>query len=321
MRYKELIKPKRLKPNDTIGVKSPSSPAWSQADILKSCDWWEARGYNVKLAANLNKGYGYVAGTAEERAADVNRMISDESVAAIIPLRGGCSSAQILELIDFDAFNANPKIFAGFSDITSMHLAFAKRTDVVTFHAPTFCRLAGGYSSEYTVDSFFAVIANHHPIGNIFPAKDGAWLYKICGGVAEAPIIGGNLSLLCASIGTPYEFDADECILLIEEIGVEPWVVINYLTHLRNANKLDRVAGVVIAEGENVHPYRFEPTYHCNNSHEDVLYSFFKDMAVPVLYGMPMGHTRDMASIPMRVMARLDADAKSLEILEAGVTE
>jgi muramoyltetrapeptide carboxypeptidase len=319
MNETSLTKPKKLNPGDTIGVISPSSPVWSRADVHRACEWWEAMGYRLKFGVNLNKGKGYIAGSVEERSYDINQMIRDESVNAIIPLRGGCASAQILEHIDFDAFNLNPKIFAGFSDITSIHLAFAKRTNVVTFHTPTFARLAGGKLSDYTKECFFAAVANPFPLGHIGPAENGPWLFSICGGAVEAPIIGGNLSLLCASIGTPYEIDATGHILFMEEVNVEPWVIINQLTQLRNAKKLDGIAGVVIAQGEKVFPYRFDSTYQSNDSYEDVLYEFFKDMNVPALYGLPMGHTRDMISFPMRVMARLDADAKSLDILEAGV--
>jgi len=319
MKIFDLVKPKRLKPGDTVGIISPGSPAWSQANIRKVSEWWESHGYKVKLSANLNKRFGYSAGSALERADDVNEMIKDDSVSAIAPLHGGCSSAQILEYIDYDAFNSNPKIFTGYSDITSMHLAFAKFTNVITFHSPGCLKLANEQVSDYTIKHFFNAITSANPLGHITLANDKKWLYTIHGGTVTAPLIGGNLSLLCSSIGTPYEFDAENCILFIEEVNEEPWVVLNCLIHLQNAKKLDGVVGVVIAEGENVAPLKFEPSFECNKSHEDILHDFFVNKKIPVLYGLPMGHTMDMAPFPMRAMATLNASAKTLEIIEGGV--
>jgi muramoyltetrapeptide carboxypeptidase len=246
-------------------------------------------------------------------------MVRDDSVDVICTTQGGYGAAQILKYIDFDVFKANPKIFTGFSDITSLHLSLYKNTGVVTFHAPGFVRFNNKDLTEYTNKQFFAAVSESKPIGNIGLADKKKWLFSLTSGAVEAPILGGNITLMCATLGTPYEIDTKGKILLIEDVETEPWIVDNALSHLKNAGKFDDVAGIIIGEAQRIEPFKYDPGYYVDTSFEDVLVYYFSDAKVPVLYGLPLGHTDDMATVPEGVMARLDADNKTLTILESGV--
>ncbi|AEB06195.1 peptidase U61 LD-carboxypeptidase A [Coriobacterium glomerans PW2] len=316
----EVTRPAMLCPGDTVGVVALGSPIYSKDAVRSSCAWWEERGFKVKLAEGLIKDGGYLAGSPKDRAKALNDMFADKDVHAVFSVRGGCGSAQIIPYLDFRAFNSNPKAFVGFSDNTSVHLAFAALSDVVTFHGPVFSYLRED-TTEYTESHLFKAIAGVDPLGPVKPANPDAALCSLRSGVAEAPIIGGNLTLLCLSLGTPYEVDTRGHILFFEDTDCEPWMIINFLDQLQAAGKFDRVAGVVIGEPKNIEPGVCSAAFQQGESFLTVVRQFFRDAKFPVLYGLPLGHTKDMATIPLRVPARLDADSLTLEILEAGMTE
>jgi muramoyltetrapeptide carboxypeptidase len=314
-----MRKANKLGKGQTIGVISPASPSENPTDVLRAVETFESLGYNVKLGPNVNKTKGFTAASEEERAMDFNAMARDDAVDAILVTQGGYGSAQILRLLDFDAFRTSPKIFCGFSDITSMHLAIMKETGVVTFHGPGFSRFNPEELSPYTEKAFFKALADDSPVGEIGPANEKKWIFSISHGVAEGEIVGGNLSLICASLGTPWEIDTRGKILFFEEVETEPWLADNSISHLRNAGKFDDVKGIVVGEAKGVRPFKYDPGFLCDVSFEDVLLYYFKDIGVPTLYGLPLGHTPDMATLPLGAAVRLDADAKKLTVLEGGV--
>jgi len=313
-----MIKAKKLKIGDTIGVISPSSPSEKKSEVIRAQETLEAWGYKVVLSKNLNKTKGFVAGTEEDRAADFNEMFRRDDVDAVFVTQGGYGSAQIINHINFDLVASNPKIFTGFSDITSLHMAIQKFSQVVTFHSPCMTRFNNEDLTDYTKDYFFKAIAEVNPIGEIKLSNPKKWIYTINGGKAEGNIIGGNLTLICATLGTPYEIDTRGKLLFIEDLDTEPWTFDHMLSHLRNAGKLKDIAGIIVGECKNCTPFSHNPGYHVDTSLEDVLDYYIKPLKVPAIYGLPLGHTDDMATIPLGVLARLDADNKALEILESG---
>lgn len=315
-----MIKAKKLEKGNTIGVISPSSPSYNQSEIVRGQETLESWGYKVVLSKNLNKTKGLVAASEEDRAYDINEMFRRDDIDAVFVSQGGYGAAQLISKIDFDAINKNPKILTGFSDITSLHLAINKFSDVVTFHGPGMSRFNAEELTDYTKEYFFKAISEVEPIGEIRLADEKKWINAIGKGVCEAPILGGNITLICASLGTPYEINTVGKILLIEELDTEPWVIDHMLSHLRNAGKLDKLAGIVVGECLNCEPKKLDPGYFCDTSLEDVLDYYIKPLNIPSLYGLPLGHTKDLATIPMGVMARLDGDSKKLIILESGVT-
>lgn len=308
-----------LKIGDTIGVISPSSPSEKKSEIIRAKETLESWGYRVVLSKNLNKTKGLVAGTEEDRAEDFNEMFKRDDVDAVFVTQGGYGSAQIINHINYDMIEKNPKIFTGFSDITSLHMAIHKFAKVVTFHGPGMSRFNDEDLTDYTKDYFFKAIFDKNPIGEIKLANSKKWIYTINEGKAEGSIIGGNLTLICATLGTPYEIDTRGKLLFLEDLDIEPWIFDHMLSHLRNAGKLRELAGIIIGECRNCVPFAHNPGYHVDTSLEDVLDYYIKPLSVPAIYGLPLGHTDDIATIPLGVEARLDADNKKLEILESGI--
>lgn len=314
-----MIKPKRLSPGDTIGVISPASPSENRSEVFRAKEYIEAMGYNVVIGKNVNKTRGITAASEEDRLDDIHEMFRRDDVDAVFVTQGGYGCAQLLRNLDFDLIKEHPKILTGFSDITALHLAINKVCDMVTFHAPGMARFNDEELTEYTKESFFRNLTSPDPPGEIKKANPKKWLVRINGGTCEAPVIGGNLTLICASLGTPWEIDTKGKILFFEDVEAEPWVMDHMLSHLRNAGKLDDAAGFVIGECTDCVPRKNDPGYFTDLSIEDVFEYYLKPLGKPVLYGLPMGHSDDLATLPLGVMTRLDADKKTFTVLESGV--
>lgn len=314
-----MIKPRRLEKGHTIGVVSPASPSATRSEIPRAVEYLQDMGYRVVLGKNVNKCHGFTAASEEERADDLNEMFRRDDVDAVFVTQGGYGSAQLIDRIDYDAISANPKIFTGFSDLTSLHLAIGRFAGLVTFHGPGMSRFNAQDLTEYTKKYFFKALAGEAPLGEIPLADPKKWLYTMAPGKAEGRLTGGNLTLVCASLGTRYEVDAAGKILLLEEVETEPWIVDHSLSHLRNAGKFKDVAGVLVGECKDCVPRKHDPGFYSDVSVEEVFEYYLKDLGVPVLYGLPLGHTDDLATLPMEVMTRLDADRETFEILESGV--
>lgn len=165
-----MIKPRKLEKGDTIGVVSPASPSENKSEVTRAIETLESMGYKVKVGKNVNKTKGFVAASEDERAEDINTMFLDDCVDAVFVTQGGYGSAQLVDKIDYEAIAKNPKIFTGFSDITSLHLAINKFADVVTFHGPGMARFNPEDLTKYTEEQFFKAIASNEPIGEIEPA-------------------------------------------------------------------------------------------------------------------------------------------------------
>jgi muramoyltetrapeptide carboxypeptidase len=314
-----MNKPKGLKKGDTIAIVSPASPSENKSDLVRCLDWLDKHGYNAVVGKNVNKTKGFTAASEEERAEDLNEMFAREDVDAIFCTQGGYGSAQLFRHLDFLTIRKNPKIFTGFSDITSLHLMFQKFCNFVTFHSPGIARFNSEELTDYTMNQFFKGIESGAPLKQIPLADEKKWLNVFGGGTAEGTLIGGNMTLLCASLGTPFEFDCKGKILLLEEVEAEPWTIDHMFSHLRNSGKLGDAAGIVVGECKDCIPFKCNPGYLCDTGLEDVLEYYLTPLGVPALHGLPLGHTKDMATLPLGVRVRLDADNKKFEVLESGV--
>lgn len=319
LKEEPMLHPKKLSKGDTIGVISPASPSEKKSDIKRGIETLEEWGYKVVLGKNVNKTKGFVAASEEERASDFNEMFRRDDIDAVFVTQGGYGSAQLISKLDYETIKSNPKILTGFSDITSLHLALGKFAGLVTFHGPGLSRFNPEDLTEYTKSQFFKAVASTEPIGKVELANPKKWLDTISPGVAEGELIGGNMTLICASLGTPYSIEARGKILLIEDVDTEPWIFDHMLSHLRNAGILDQVKGIIVGECKNCVPFRCDPGFCCDISIEDVLEYYLAKLKIPVLHGLPLGHTDDIATLPLGVAVRLDADAKSFTVLESAV--
>lgn len=300
MRY-----PNKLNKGDTVGIICPSSAVDTErADLCIKA--METLGYKVKAADNLDVNYaGYMAGSGNLRGEWVNKMFADAEVKAIFCVRGGDGGSRIMEHVDFDLIKNNPKIFVGYSDVTCLHLGITQNCDLVTFHGPMISsNIVDDFDIE-TKDSLYASINAEKDY--LFQNPKGFDLKVLKEGKATGRLTGGNLSLLSASIGTPYEVDTKDKILFIEEV-CEPMSKIEKWTyHLRNAGKLKDCCGIILGQFTKVTNEEC-PEYDVNSCMMDI----FLDLDIPVMYNIQSGHEKPLMTLPMGAMCTMDTAAKTI---------
>jgi muramoyltetrapeptide carboxypeptidase len=309
---------KPLPPGGTIGVAAPASPYDSRSEVLRGVEWWEARGYEVKLAEHVFARDDYVAGGAKERADDLNALFADPEVDVVQALQGGYGSAQTIPYLDFDAIAANPKPFVGFSDITALHVAIGRNTGLPTFYGNGLVGVGDPEVTEFTRSRLLEVLSGD-ATGPVPASPDDPYVRAIRGGKITAPLVGGCFWLLMQTLGTPWEIDLDGAIFFFEDYKSAPYYVDGQLTQLAHAGKLDKVAGVVVGELEGCDWGDLRPVsdWARSRSIEDVLEEHLEPLGVPVLYRLPLGHGKHLASIPLGVRYTLDADARTLTVDES----
>ena len=318
----KLIRPRALRSGDTVGLITPSSYV-SDPDRLalaeRTLKYFDLK---PKFGRNVRRRNGYLGGSIAERVDDLHSMFADPSVSAVFAIRGGYGSAQLLDRIDYGLLRNNPKIFLGYSDITALHLAIQKRAGMVTFHGPV--ALSG--FSEYTQKSFRRALFENAPLGSVTnpaesnPLRPAHTLRTIRPGKARGPLVGGNLTLISTTMGTPFEIDTRGRILLLEDVDEQPYSIDRMLTQLRLAGKFDGVAGVIFGECNACRPRDYKPAFESTLSLGEVLDEILGQLRVPVLSGLTFGHTDDQLTLPLGAMAALDADKGELVIEEAGVS-
>jgi muramoyltetrapeptide carboxypeptidase len=319
---RDLIKPACLKSGDTVALITPATYV-SDPDALVTAERTVRYfGLNPHFGKNVRKRRGYLGGTVAERLEDLHSAFADSKVKGVFAVRGGYGSGQLLDKIDYDLIRKNPKVFAGYSDITAMHLAIHKRTGLVTFHGPV--TLSG--FTDYTTEHFRRALFQKEPLGVLKNPAEANQLRPrhttrtVRPGKARGRLIGGNLSLVAATMGTPYEIDTTGRILFLEDVGEQPYSVDRMLTNLRLAGKLKAAAGIVFGECSECTPREFRPSFASTLSLGEVLDDILGGLDIPVLSGLTIGHTSDQLTLPLGVMATLDADRGELTIEEPACT-
>ncbi|HMM42058.1 MAG TPA: LD-carboxypeptidase [Thermomicrobiales bacterium] len=307
----------RLQPGDTIGLVSPSSPTARPSDHERIRQWADEQGFRLKFFPHAADRAMYLAGRDEDRASDLMAAFADPEVDAILTIRGGYGGWRVVPHLDFEVIRANPKLFCGYSDTTALHVAVGSAADLVTFYGPAASSFIGRGRSDYTLRNFLRALTEPEPLGAIERDPDDPFTWAIAPGVVEGPLRGGCLTLLAQSLGTPWEVDWDGCIVFAEDVGEEPYRIDGYLTQLKLAGKLDNIAGFVVGEHVNCGPREFRPSYpYGTYSAEEVYRHCLEPLGVPVMVGLPCGHGKHLATLPLSVHARLDADNLTLEVLE-----
>lgn len=310
------IRPPALEPGDTIAFVAPAGPAeWKP--VLKYASTLRKAGFKVRIPKGLaDRRFGYLAGTDAERTTELNDLIRDPSVQAIFPVRGGYGLTRILDKIDYSSLRANPKIITGYSDVTALHLAIAANAKLVTFHSPM--PMSKLWQTEdpkfaYATCSFErAVFSDQYQPdqkGYSIELPDNCKPQRIVGGKACGRLLGGNLTLVCSTLGTRYAIEPENAILMIEDVNEAPYRVDRALSQLRLAGVLDAVAGVLLGSfTENVEDDTKE--------FDRVLLDYFASSRVPVIMHYPVGHTRLNTTLPHGGLVEIDADALKIRLLE-----
>jgi len=325
------IFPKALAPGDTIMFIAPAKYLDEPRNLLAK-KRLEQRGFKVVVPKTLFRKHGYFAGTDQQRAAEIMAAFNDPQVDAIFPGTGGFGATRIVDDLDYDAIRRHPKIFIGFSDVTALHVAINQKTGLVTFHTPNPEYGLGNPEgfNPYAARRFWrALLAKEYGNGigyTIVPmptADEIAWdkklftkfpqLRTIAAGTARGRLIGGNLSVVHALMGTPYEIQTAGRILLLEDVGEAPYRVDRMLSTLKLAGKFDHVAGIVLGcftRREDEQPW--DDDWSMN----DVLGDYFANLGVPVLANFPVGHVPFNTTLPIGAAAELDATHGTIRLLE-----
>jgi muramoyltetrapeptide carboxypeptidase len=310
------MKARPLPPGGTIGVPAPAGPWDERSEVERGVRWWESQGYRVKLAEGIWDRDDYVAGEPKARARDLQAMFADPEVDVVQVFGGGYGCAEVAPLLDLDVVGANPKPFIGYSDITVLHLAIARHSGLVTFYGPGLSGMGSPKREEFTRARAMEALSTVEPLGAVPPRPDDPFVGAIGAGRVTAPLVGGCLWLLADSLATPWEVETEGRILFFEDLHTPPWQADSELTHLRNAGKLDGIVGVVIAEMFQCEHWRFPDPEIRTRSMEDVFERQFGPMGIPVVFNLPLGHGKHLATIPLGVTATIDADARTLTINE-----
>lgn len=302
-----LLRPPRLRPGDRVLLVAPAGPA-AEEKIARGVERCRALGLEPVLAASARRRHGYLAGTDEERAADLQAGFEDDSIAALWAVRGGYGAIRLLPRLDLSPLQRRPKPFVGFSDNTALHLAF-QNAGLVSFHGPH----APEPFPEPTEAAFRKVLFEPGPVGFLpYPTEEKPPT-TLTGGVAEGDVVGGNLALLASACGTPFALRAHGKIVLIEDVGEPIHHVDRTLTQLAFSGALDGAAAIAFGQFSRMRPVPNDRPL------EEMLREWIAPLGIPAVLGFPFGHLDHNWTLPLGVRARLDADAATLEILEPAV--
>jgi muramoyltetrapeptide carboxypeptidase len=294
-----VVRPKRLKTGDTIGIVAPAGP-FDRELFEQGIAVIQSMGFATKTDPRIFSRQGYLAGADASRAAQFNAMMADTGVKAVMSARGGYGSLRMLEALDYKSIGSNAKAFIGFSDITALHRAMFIRSSMVTFHGPmvTTLPLSDGQSRL----SWYRALTE--PFA---PPFDLSCARVLKSGSAEGVLAGGNLATLCHLTGTSLSTGFRGQILLLEDIGEAPYRIDRMLTQMKMAGLFAGLAGLVLGSFEDC---------GSNDEIDALVLERFADMSIPVVAGVCAGHGRCNWTVPLGLMARLDTTAGELRFIE-----
>ncbi|MCX5510630.1 MULTISPECIES: S66 peptidase family protein [Pseudomonas] len=297
--------PKALPGNARFAIIAPAGPA--RLDTDKARQWFEKRGHQCRIYPGVLQADGYLAGSDEQRLRDLHDAFRDPDIDAILCMRGGYGSMRLLDRIDFDLIRRHPKPLVGYSDITALHTAINRHAGLVTFHGAMLNADLLGAKLEPTVRSLFDQLGGQVVAGDEIAHSAAFALTGIIPGVASGRLVGGNLSVLGATLATLGEVDTQGSILFIEDVNEPLYRVDRLLTQLRLAGKLEGVRGVLVGDFAGITVAAMTP----------LLLDTFGPLGVPVLAGWRSGHCDPNVCLPLGARVRLEAGEKRLVLEQA----
>lgn len=313
---RDRAKPPRLAIGDTVGVVSPASTLETPDGLRIAEHWIRGMGLIPKFGPNAGGRWGYLAGTDDQRASDLNAAFADPEVKAVFAVRGGWGGARILPLLDWEAIRANPKLLIGFSDVTALHLAFAARAGYATIHG-------GNATSSWRKTSWESLwrlaFAGGTPTlgGAEIEAETGRLARTITGGMATGRLLGGNLTILSTLMGTPWLPDLTGAVLFLEDVNEAEYRVDRMFQQLKLAGVLDGLAGIVF--GQCTECATTAPDY-AGFTLDQIIDHYCAPLGIPALTGFDTGHIANQLSLPSGAMVELDADARTVRVLKPVVS-
>jgi muramoyltetrapeptide carboxypeptidase len=288
-----------------VALVAPAGPLNGEHDLERAKENVRSFGWVPVVGANVLARAGYLAGADSARLTDLNRALVDDAIDAVWCIRGGYGVMRILETIDYAALRRRPKPVIGYSDITALHAAIATRCDTVSFHGPT----ARAELSVFSRESLRRALAGGDSAGH----AEGARL--LAPGRARGRLVGGNIALLCALAGTAYAPDYRGAIVVMEDVNEPVYRIDRMLTQLRLTGALGACAGLVFGQFTDIPGDAPEESLGAR-ALDDVLGEVASSLGVPCIAGVPIGHVADQWTLPLGGQAELDADARTLRILE-----
>lgn len=312
----QLVRPPRLKAKEIIGLISPASAPSSAEKVEKAVSYLERCGYRVRLGKHVLDQRGYLAGSDEDRAGDLNEMLRDRSVRAIIALRGGYGTPRILDRVDYRALRNDPKIIVGYSDLTALQLAVLRHSSLVTFSGPMAAVEMWNGMDPFTEEHFWKMITEPTSPGLLLnPADDPVRMSGT--GTVRGRLMGGNLSLVVSLLGTRFCPRFDGSILVVEDVDEAPHRVDRMFVQLKYAGVLDSIRALVLGRFTECVPS--DPSKP-HLTIDQVLSDVVGSVDVPVLANLQYGHIPKKLTLPLGTTAVLNASEGTLEIVEAAVS-
>lgn len=298
---------KKLKIGDTIGLISPASPE-EEYKIEKSIEFFKSQGFKVKVGKHLYDKWGYLAGKDKDRAEDLMNMFLDKDIDMILCIRGGYGSMRILPLLNYKLIKKHPKIFMGYSDITTFLNTLASKCNLITFHGPMG---SSNFEDIETLKNFLNTITN---CDKSYMLSNPSSIALTCRnkGCAQGKIVGGNLSLLASTLGTPYEINTKGSILFIEEVDEKPYAIDRMLTQLYLSKKLQQCSGFILGQFTNCNL----PNYERSLTLEEIIKDRILSLNKPTLSNFMSGHDYPKLTLPIGARAKIDGYNGTIEILE-----
>jgi muramoyltetrapeptide carboxypeptidase len=315
-----IIRPPRLQAGDKVGIVAPASATFQTVDIDIARESLEALGLKVKIGPNVLARHGYLAGGDEDRAADINAFFADDSIKAVVPIRGGWGSSRVLPYLDYDTIKRNPKVVVGYSDITALHLGIHAKTGLVTFHGPNGMGRWDSWSLDYFKRLLFG--AEALTLTNLVKLSDRNALtptehrvQTITGGTARGRLLGGNLTVLTAILGSPYVPSFEGAILFLEDVGEDLYRVDRMFTQLKLAGVLDRIRGFVFGTCAECGPGEG----FASLTLEEIFTDHIKPLGIPAWFGAMIGHQTPQWTVPVGIDAEIDAAKGTIRLLSPAV--
>lgn len=306
----KMIRPKPLQKGDKVAIIAPASP--SDKNLIDKCiASLNELGLKVVIGESCLSEHGFLSGTDDIRANDINCMFADKNIKGIFALRGGYGCARLLDLIDFKLIKKNPKIFIGYSDITALHIAINQKSKLITYHGPMISTELIKGLDEYSADYYKKFIFEHEKIEDLLN-PEGNSLEIINNGIASGELIGGNLSLICSSLGTKYEINTKNKILFLEEVDEVPYKVDRMLTHLKQSGKLKEANGIILGAFTNC----IAPNNKKSLSLQEVFNEIILPLKKPTISNLACGHCLPTLTLPLGEKVLLDANNKKIKILK-----
>jgi muramoyltetrapeptide carboxypeptidase len=299
IKRKQVIKPSRLRHGDLIGVISPAGPV-DESKLQPGLEIMRSSGYRVRLAPHIYDKRDYLAGQDEVRLEDLHTMFQDPEIKAIFCARGVYGSLRLLDKIHYGLIRKNPKIFVGYSDVTALLLAIHLKTGLVTFHGPMVRDLASNQASSW--NSLVRLLSSGKPL------QLGLQGSALIAGKARGPLVGGNLSLICHLVGTPFLPSLEGCILFVEEKAESLYRLDRMMTHLGLSGQLKGISGLIAGE--------FVDCGETAAIHK-LLADIVSDLDIPLASGLQAGHGPRNLAVPIGLMAEIDTSHMTLSIAEA----